>query len=654
MDQAIIGQIGNLIRCGLATIIVLSVIPLIIFPVEGESILERLFSRYIRMVAFIIILGYVLVALKIYEGVVIIFSFILMAVLIRLALKYRSQTLFNVKMAFFTRFYDFIDGVYHPLRLLRQNFKKNTHQIHPKQWVYYLPSLPSALIAILFIGIMAFTAYLRFYDTLRHAAPSMMDAYVVLAWLKYIDGRILFHDGIYPQGYFIYLSVMHKLSATDALYIMKYTGALNGILITLSIYLFVAKTTGRKLAGLMGAFVYGVLGMILPGGWDRQGASLPQEFAMIFLLPAWYYAIAFYQTHKKHYLWTAAAAFSVIGLVHSLIMAFLWLGLACILGAYMFVDFKEMLRSSKTLLKFGVFTVLVAALPAGIGLLLGKGFYGSSLEYLTSTSVAQEGITLPILTTVDKFAVIGFIIFFIISFIKKKSKSDMIAPLAVFLLGVASFIFYLYVGPYSRSEVLLARSGVLWSMVAPLGVGFGLEGLIRIIPRNKGKLVNTISIVLVMVLMTWGISYYKPEPPAPYKKQYDVEINQYLKIANEHTPAQWNIVGDIDNYDLALGRGWHINMGDFVKWYDPQKARLSKMDNGILAYLITKDLFIFEEKTQYYVVGNEKILQEQEIDYEALRVWIGKYKQYHNDLTIYYEDDNIVIYHIENVNTDIK
>lgn len=642
MEFAISSQLSNLIRWALALMAIYLVLPAIIFRTSSDSLLERIFSRYTRMVAVTIVLGYILLALKLYEVISLVAVFLMLIIFMTLPVHYRKHGFREMRTTISLTLYDFLDEIFHPIHLYQQYVIPKLNKI--KAEFNELTTSPNYIQPILLFIVLGYATYLRFYDTLIHAAPAMSDAYVTLAWIKYIDGRVLFYDGIYPQGFHIYLSILHKFAACDALYILKYTGPFNGILTTIGIYLFVAKLTGRMLPGILSAFVYGVLGGMLPLEWQRQASTNSQEFALVFLLPAWSYAYSFLQTRERRYLWTAAASFAIIGLVHTLVLAFLWVGLACLVTAYLLVDFRQSLRPVRQLITAGIVTGLVAAFPVPIALLAGKKFHSSSLEFLTST--IQTGI--PLLTLIDKLALLGFVVFLLMTLWTRKTNNSVAMPIFVFFIGAASFLMYLLVGPMTGSAVLVERLGILWSLMAAVGVGIGAEAVIRLIPGKQNTLNLSIVSLVAFALMAWSVSYIKPLPAQPYKMQYDMEINQYLRIAQEYTPSEWTIVSPEEGYDLALGKGWHIQLADFLSWYEPEKSTLVRDVNGNEEPLNIQDLFIFYQKRLFIVDMKimEPILNQRIKNYAALEKWLAIYRETHNNLSVYYQDDFIEIYQI--------
>lgn len=641
--MAICYQFQNLLRWAMAFIIIYMVLPAFIFPISGDSLLERLFARYICMVAVTIIMGYILAALKLYE----VLSVVMVITVFYIFLKFYTANgggAFKKESAYYTYFFDFLDDpkqFYH--MILRKIAQKNAGlktSIHKYARISVLTQL------ILIFIVMAFAIYLRFYDTLRHAAPSMSDAYVTLAWMKYIDGRMLFHDGIYPQGFYIYLSILHKFAACDALYVLKYSGSLSGVLTTIGLYLFVVKVTGRKIPGILSAFIFGVLGCLLPLGWERQAAPLPQEFAMTFLFPALYNAILFFQTRKKQYLWVALAAFAVIGLVHSLIFAFLWVGFACLIISYLLNNPKEMYSSAWNLFMVGIVSGIVAIVPVPIALLYGNKFHSASLEFLTRSTI---NVGIPNITVIDIIALIGLILFLIISIWKRRAFSDIVMNYFIVFFGILAFIMYLSVGVITGNVLLITRMGILWSLLASVSIGVGAEALIQLITEKLNERKLNVIAILTLLLIVSAISYIRPLPAQPYKMQYDAEINQYIRIANQYPPAEWMIVSNEEGYDLALGKGWHTQLSDFLRWYNPTETKLVRIFNGKEVPLQVNDLFIFEQKKLFKVnlKEMEPIMTQRVQNYANLKQWISEYQKTHDNISVFYQDDYIEIYHIQ-------
>ncbi|MBW9234206.1 hypothetical protein JQK62_18435, partial [Leptospira santarosai] len=198
---------------------------------------DRFFGAYAKMVLLIILSGYLLVLTKLYEviSLSVLFLIILGYRFVKSEQRKKEGTL---KSHLTKRLFDLFDGLlkFKPMNA-KTNFLQKFIQLESSvqqkfSWTIFFEGLT-------LVVIICITSYLRFYDAFAHAAPPMADSYVTLAWMKYVDARELFHDGIYPQGFHIYLATMFKFAAVDALYVLRYTGPLNAVLFTISLYIVI-------------------------------------------------------------------------------------------------------------------------------------------------------------------------------------------------------------------------------------------------------------------------------------------------------------------------------------------------------------------------------------------------------------------------------
>ncbi|HOV79228.1 MAG TPA: hypothetical protein PK728_03915 [Bacillota bacterium] len=639
-------QILNIVRYGFSFLIVFVLWPRILFPGREEDRLNAIVSRYVKMACLTMAAGYFLVSIKLYE----LFSLVAVLLLISAySLSRRGQKngsgFKDIWPGFVALVYDFFDGLVNPLILAGGFFKKKFYSV--KGFVCSgFGTFAAAGNSLLLISVFLYSAYLRFYDAVVHAAPAMSDAYVTLAWMKYIERRILFHDGIYPQGFHIYLTVLRKFAFTDPLYVLKYTGPLDGLFITLGLYFAVSRLTGRVTPGIVSAFIFGVLPGFLPCEWQRQASTNSQEFALVFLLPAWYYAACYFDSQKKSHFWAAAAAFAVIGWTHPLIFVFLYIGLFFLIAANFTFNLKESAGPAKNIILAAGGAGVLAVLPAAPGLLMGRSFHSSSADYLTW----QVKVNFPEITAIDVLALGGLLLFFITSLVFKKHKRQIITAFFVLLLGLSSFAMYMTLGPLTGKAVLAARTGIMWSLLAAVGIGAGWFALCGIVPGGVKK--QTAEVILCIAAVVCATVLLKPASAQPYKMQRDSMVEQYLRISSDFRPTEWMMVSAEEGYALALGRGWHTMLGDFLSWYDPAREKLVRLVDGRENILTTPDIFIFKEKNLFRVEEDsiktimQPVLERRAEEYRLLDQWLEKYEASHDNVSVYYEDEDIQVIRI--------
>lgn len=654
MILPIIDQTENILRLAVSFTILFFLLPVLIFREKGGGV-EGFFSRYIKMVFLIIVMGYVLAAIKLFESI----SIFLVLLSLIFYNRYRARTKINPensdqdKPPLSAYFLQAFDGDAVSIQWIR--YKVREFLVRFKNGCIHLFKNPHTLILI---GVLCSAAYLRFYDPLTHAAPGYSDAPNNIAWIKYTSMSLLFHDGIYPLGHHIFIATWWKFAGDDVLFIYKYIGPINGILASLGIYLFISKLTGKKTAGIVGAFIYGVLGQLLPLEWGRQVATLPQEFAMVFIVPTWYFTIRYLESKENKYFWTAAAAFAVIGLIHTLIYAMMVLGVVLIVFIYFLFGPRKNLKANINLMLAGIVSVIISGIPMLYGLLLGKEFHSTTTEFLTSTVVGE----VPALTNVDQAVLMGIVAMLLLLMVNLFKKERLEPTIFVILLSILSFVIYIYLGTWTGYGVIISRSGILWGIVICLAIGFGYHAIVQILSIIiKPK----IEIMLCVVLIVAATVYYPPTPPAPYKMINDIMINQYLKISNENVATTWMLISNEEGYWLSLHVAWHTHLWDFME-YSPETKIITKFnEDGTKQVLENEDIYIFFEKKVFDPMSEEKIVEldfenkKLEIEnrvknYALMEEWIKTYKRFHDNIKVYYEDDELTIYHIHQNLEDIQ
>lgn len=642
--SSLLNHLLNFSNYSLGFCILLIIYPFLIFRFKQESLFESIVSNYIRMVFLIIVCGYVLVIIKLFEmiGIFIVFGCIYF---LSLARRRKSENTSEVDRKK-TLFFDYIDGV----RSYKDDFiisvrkffaeikSSSSGNINNKMKLYTL---------VIFIVTIAYSCYLRFYDAYKSAAPGMSDGAVTLAWMKYISARELFHDGIYPQGFHIYLATLHKFTGIDALYILKYTGPLNGVFICLGMYFLVSRITERKLPGILAAFLFGVLGSFFTSGWERQAATNSQEFAYVFILPTLYFLYKFLKNNKKKDLLTGFSGLCVIGLVHTVAYVFVLTGAVVLAFSGVLINLRKYFRRDVVIAVCCIISGIIAVIPMGVGLLMGKPINESSQDFATSK---LTDITVPELRIIDYigFACIVIILLYII--VKLRKREEQFSKIFIFLLGSAAFAIFYYGAIITKSVVVQTRFPDLWTLVIPVVAGTAIAVLGQAINWNSLRHFCELGIIALLLLST--VAVIKPQPIVPYKMEYSTNEEQYLRISSTFRPTEWMIVSQLEGYAVVLLKGFHMYMNDLVNNYDPSKKIIENSKTG--AELNTQDIFIFHEKTVFTTQFKDSIhdYEQRKIDNEKLVAWIEVYKANHQDkngagyVETYYEDENMTVYRI--------
>ncbi len=436
-----------LIRYAFAFITVCIFCPVIVFSKVGDNKLESFFANFSRIVFTLIIAGYILVFIKLFELIVLISIVAIFAARKVIFIKfYKSDR--NIRKELKLWAYDYSDGLIKLSKLLGSRLTLWKNDLKDR-FVSFFKNQHYNIISLSLIFI--YSGWMRFYDVIINAAPAMSDAYVTLAWIKYINRRILFHDGIYPMGFHIYQAVLHKFSAMDPLFILKITGPLNSILIILGIYFLVSRLLKNIQAGIAAAAIYGVFNVYLANDVERQVATNSQEFAFVFILPCIWFLYKYIVNRDKNDLYAAGAALAVIGLVHTLAIAFVLLITSILILALLVTNARVFRETFLKILLTGATAFFISMVPLGLGLLSGKSFHGTSLDFATAQAsyIEYPKLMLPDYMTVASLFLLA------LNLVTDKDKQTRTARLFILLSGGSIFAIYYY-GAVLTGKALIA------------------------------------------------------------------------------------------------------------------------------------------------------------------------------------------------------
>jgi hypothetical protein len=627
-----------------AFILLFLIFPKWLFSVHFVDFGERIISRFVLMVFLVILSGYVLVVTKLYEVISIVTMLIIIVgskywLYVR---KEQKPAISNLMKCLF----DILDGIHYTnsskiirhwasvkLRILLTKFTKK----------YSLKFVIETSFILITFG-LAF--YIRFYDVFENAALPLADSYVTLAWMKYIDARQLFHDGIYPQGFHIYLATLLKFSSIDGVFVLRYTGPFNTLMITIGLYYVIRKLTGYALGALVATSVYGCLTAFIY--WfpiERQVATNSQEFAFVFIYPVVYFLILYCLSNKHQYLYIGIIGVAIIGLIHSLAYAFMGL----LIGFLIFCSILLTRTLSKQVLKLALYsllTVVVALLPMALGIILGKDFHSTSLEYLLKNS--NQPI-FPRLVEVDYITMACLCIISLLLFSKRMTQDDRFISLFVAMSGFATFSIYYFGGSLTSSVLVASRSSELWGIMVPFIMGMTIGFLCKQLPKRWNEKTYYLYFGFLFIILF----LFKPSPIIAYKLEYNANIEQYLKIRNMYRPKTWQMISNDEGYSVTVGSGFHMHIDDFINQYDPNREALTRIGeykpDGNLApntfILLEKQMFKVSKSNSIYSIM-EPQYRKRQLNYQKLKQWINLHKAANHPINIFYEDSDIIIYHL--------
>jgi hypothetical protein len=166
--------------------------------------------------------------------------------------------------------------------------------------------------------------------------------------------------------------------------------------------------------------------------------------------------------------------------------------------------------------------------------------------------------------------------------------------------------------------------------------------------------------VCFILFLAIAINFLLPLSPKVSYLEYDMSARKTLELRMQFPLKSWLIVAPIEQLAASYGAGWYEDLGLFVEKYS------SKVENNDFQFpYAIEHLFILVEKRPFVSSQAENsglpysVLSDHtyhyyrsstgrtSLQFQALNL-CENYRQHHNqDVSIYYEDENLRFYHVQ-------
>ena len=529
---------------------------------------------------------------------------------------------------------------------------------------------PGSLHTVLFLAILGVAAWLRTADVVRNAPLSFSDSYYHLEALKRFEAGEPYWEDLYPRGFQAFMSVIHLTTWVDPALVLKLIGPLLGVLIVLSVYYATLKVTENRNAALVAMLIAGIVDAHSSALFDwigsdrwlpffgdatagpfmqnfRQTAGLPQEFALVFLLPTLLLAHEYWteqRTRRAQILLFMST--TVVFMSHWIIGLVLAAGLVLLTGLALL---QPGLAATTVAYGFGAYVLAglvgnfqFAGLLGETGLAhanSGRAGYAQALPGGIAAWLDMWGEAIPISPGLYVAAGVAiFVTVYGLIAIRGMRRKILWGFLGMFTLAllfeVRSINFGIrYVIPPDRTGeflgiVLPVALGAVWTVVTRSGV-VSVDHWRLTSPTwlSRGITILTLLAVLVVALPAGFAS-------AP-RYEYRSLAELYYQISRHYQPLQWTIVSNVEDYSKVLTKGWHVNGKEFLARYNPHERVIG---------IPTPYVFIFVEKVPLQTDRADQGHGVRHDEQRRLREWVFTRTVEFQDLTLYYEDDAVLVY----------
>ncbi|MDF2606146.1 MAG: hypothetical protein K0S34_336 [Bacillales bacterium] len=532
---------------------------------------DKYFISLIHSHVFIIIVVHLLVAIKLYETLSLLFVIIVTCTL--LFIKGRSsKTSSSIKKLLFSliqatdenkglrklhniRFADFIIRLNKTKSLLFNKLKEN------------------GLSIILVVVLMILATVIRFKHSITHSYFGASDPYVHLKWAKLLGQNEIYVDGVYPYGFEAIISALHVTFQLDPYIILRFLGPFSGVLIAFSIYFVLRKHRPADYSiAIFALIIYFISSYQFSFIW-RQYSSLSMEYGAIFILPGICYFLEYVREVSNKSLIVSIECFLLTILIHpyAAICLFISYLVLFVIAAKKF----RIIHILKMLFMFAIASI-IGILPLAIGLFGGVEFHGESINFVkesVGTISEHTSLSASSLGGNNTHIIVFLIVLFFLLIYMKRLNTLFAYP----LIAIVLFIFY-------RADVLGIPAIMLPYRIEVVLVLITTISIALVITILQSKVYKTLTILSFVTISYITLPSF--ELPKGNQQQYDEAVEAYLKIKNEFPIAEWTIVSTVEEYPLVIDYGWHYNLTDM----------LSNITNGKEMKFTSKEIFFYVEK----------------------------------------------------------
>jgi hypothetical protein len=464
---------------------------------------------------------------------------------------------------------------------------------------------------------------------------------------------------------------LSKISFIDPYVIIRYIGAIGGCMIIFSIFYIMRKSVKNVVIPALFAIAVYVLGTELPINTWRQMSALPQEYAMMFILPGIYFLQMYFEKKENKFVFLAAEVLALTLLIHTYAAVILTAGyiLICLMNLRTFLRIRIFAKFAGIMVAAGI----IGLLPIAVGLLSGIKFHQMSIDFISQGGGIPENVSfMNIFAYVEKdpaflallISIAVLTVVSIIGLFYKKEENKTRSQLGLAFALITSVLYIQFRADVMQIPALMekSRTGTFLGLCAVVVLGL-LIGSIGMLPFKK-FFNNVLKLAACAVLAVFLFNIANFSMPIVTKTEYDETANAYIQIKSDYPTLNWTIVSTVEQYSQVMGYGWHYQMWEFIRdqeaaatgalsiptdyifWF-VEKIPLNQ--SGIVTEADSQAAFpvVTGNSDQYYTIAANRRIVEAKAYY-----WLENYRLTHSNMSIFLDTEYVRIYMIKQDGTN--
>ena len=152
---------------------------------------------------------------------------------------------------------------------------------------------------VLIIFLLAVLWYIYGTNLVEYFGYKASDLLVHNYWINALGDNDIFVAGVYPHGFHCVLYYLHAVFGIETFVLLRIFGFVSNVMLHLML-LFVLRLCCRsRYAAYAGTYAFVIGTFFRSHTYSRYYAALPQEFGVIFILPAIYFGFAFFEARRQ-------------------------------------------------------------------------------------------------------------------------------------------------------------------------------------------------------------------------------------------------------------------------------------------------------------------------------------------------------------------
>ncbi len=136
-------------------------------------------------------------------------------------------------------------------------------------------------------------------NLIRQFGYKASDLLVHNYWINALNENHIFVAGVYPHGFHCVIYYLHAVFGIETFVLLRVFAFVQNVMLHLMLLCFLRLCCKTKYAAYTGTFGFVLANFFRANTYARYYATLPQEFGIIFILPAVYFGFAYFETRRR-------------------------------------------------------------------------------------------------------------------------------------------------------------------------------------------------------------------------------------------------------------------------------------------------------------------------------------------------------------------